>query len=87
LRSAAEFVAVQLELQRRSVRADLIAKVDIHRPDLREMRRLVALDRYERYAHTTRHRASDEVLIEGGPMNLFFRQNERNVERGGCVFF
>jgi hypothetical protein len=59
LRSAAEFAAAQLRLQRiRSVRADSIAKVDIHRPDLHEMRRLVALDRYERYAHTKRRRAA-----------------------------
>ena len=59
LRSAAEFVQAQLELQRiRSTRADLMAKVDLNQPDMHELQRLVALDRYERYAHTKRRRAS-----------------------------
>jgi hypothetical protein len=59
LRLAAAFAAAQLELQRiRSTRADLMAKVDLNQPDIRELQRLVALDRYERYAHTKRRRAS-----------------------------
>jgi hypothetical protein len=59
LRSAAEFAAAQLELKRiRSTRADLMAKVDLNHPDIYELQRLVALDRYERYAHTKRRRAS-----------------------------
>ena len=59
LRLAAAFAAAQLELQRiRSTRADLIAKVDLDHPDIHELQRLVALDRYERYAHTKRRRGS-----------------------------
>jgi hypothetical protein len=56
LKSAAEFAAAQLQLQRiRSTRADLMAKVDLSQPDIQ---RLVALDRYERYAHTWRRRTA-----------------------------
>jgi hypothetical protein len=59
LRSATEFAQAQLELQRiRSTRADLMAKVDLQQPDMRELQRLVALDRYERYAHTKRRRTA-----------------------------
>ena len=59
LRSAAAVAAAQLELKRiRSPRVDLIAKVDLNHPDIHELQRLVALDRYERYAHTKRRRAS-----------------------------
>ena len=59
LRSAAAFAAAQLELKRiRLSRADLIAKVDLNHPDIHELQRLVALDRYDRYAHTKRRRAS-----------------------------
>ena len=59
LRSAAEFAAAQLELQRiRSTRADLMAKVDLNQPDIQVLQRLVALDRYERYAHSRRRRTA-----------------------------
>jgi hypothetical protein len=59
LRSAAEFAAAQRELQRiRSTRADLMAKFDLNQPNIHELQHLVALDRYERYAHTKRRRAS-----------------------------
>jgi hypothetical protein len=59
LRSAAEFAHAQLELQRiRSTRVDLMAKVDLNKPDMHELQRLVALDRYERYAHTKRRRTA-----------------------------
>jgi hypothetical protein len=62
LRSAAEFAWAQLELQRiRSTRADLMAKVDLDQPDMYELQRLVALDRYERYADTKRRRASGKL--------------------------
>jgi hypothetical protein len=58
---AVEFAQAQLELQRiRSTRADLMAKVDLNQPDMHELQRLVALDRYERYAHTKRRRASEK---------------------------
>jgi len=54
-----EFAQAQVELQRiRSKRADLMARLDFNRPNTHEWQRLVALDRYERYAHTKRRRAS-----------------------------
>jgi hypothetical protein len=57
MRVAAEFAAAHLELLRiRSMRADAMAKVDLARPDIEELQRLAALDRYERYAHTRRRR-------------------------------
>jgi hypothetical protein len=56
---AVQFALAQLELQRiRSTRADLMANVDLSQLDLHGLQRLVALDRYERYAHTKRRRAS-----------------------------
>ena len=59
---ATGFAQAQLELQRiRLTRADLVAKVDLNQPDMHELQRLVALDRYERYAHTRRRRASVKV--------------------------
>ena len=60
-RSAAEFAQAQLEvLQIRARRAELIAKIDLGQCDTHELRRLAALDRYERYARTKRRRASDK---------------------------
>jgi hypothetical protein len=57
--AAAEFAAAHLELLRiRSMRADLMAKVDLTQPDIQERQRLAALDRYERYAHTRRRRTA-----------------------------
>jgi hypothetical protein len=59
LAAAAEFAAAHLELLRiRSMRADLMAKVDLTQPDIQELQRLAALDRYERYAHTRRRRTA-----------------------------
>ena len=56
---AVEFAQAQLELQRiRSTRADLMAKVDLNQPDIQVLQRLVALDRYERYAHSRRRRTA-----------------------------
>jgi len=47
-----EFAHTQLELlQIRARRAELIAKIEIGQDDTEELRRLVALDRYERYPH------------------------------------
>ena len=59
MRAAAEFAAAHLELLRiRSMRAGAMAKVDLARPDIEELQRLAALDRYERYAHTRRRRTA-----------------------------
>ncbi len=59
LTTAAEFAEAQLELSRiRATRTALIAKLEFIETDMQELRRLLALDRYERYAHTKRRRAS-----------------------------
>ncbi len=59
LTSAADFARAQLELLRiRSIRTELLAKIDLSEDNLQELQRLVALDRYERYAFTKRRRAS-----------------------------
>jgi hypothetical protein len=58
LLSASEFARAQLELLRiRATRTELMAEIESNR-NTQELRRLVALDRYERYAHTKRRRAS-----------------------------
>jgi hypothetical protein len=60
LTSAAEFARAQLELLRiRSTRTELLAKIGLDFNNTQELHRLVALDRYERYAHTKRRRASN----------------------------
>jgi hypothetical protein len=59
LASAADFAQAQLELLRiRSIRAELLEKFDLDVNNSQELRRLVALDRYERYALTKRRRVS-----------------------------
>jgi hypothetical protein len=59
LASAAEFARAQLQLLRiRSMRTELMAVIDLDFNNTQELQRLVALDRYERYAHTKRRRAS-----------------------------
>lgn len=62
LTSAADFARAQFELlQIRSIRNDLLAKIDLSNNSLEELRHLVALDRYERYALTKRRRASAKL--------------------------
>jgi hypothetical protein len=59
---AAAVVEAQLQLSRiRSTRTALIAKIEFIETDKQELRRLLALDRYERYAHTKRRRASAKL--------------------------
>ena len=59
LTAAADYVRAQLELLRiRSMRAELMAKVEIGNISPQELRRLAALDRPERYCLTRRRRAS-----------------------------
>lgn len=56
---ATEVAEAQLELLRiRAVRADLMAKVNSASGNLEELQRLASLDRYERFAHSKRRRAS-----------------------------
>jgi PHD/YefM family antitoxin component YafN of YafNO toxin-antitoxin module len=58
--SAAEFARAQLELLRiRATRAEIMTAIE--RDSTQQLRPLVALDRYERYAHTRRRRASAKL--------------------------
>ena len=69
LLSAAEFAQAQLEvLQIRARRTELIARIDLSQCDTPALRRLVALDRYERYARTRRRRASDRFDVGIGTL-------------------
>jgi hypothetical protein len=64
LTSAVEFAHAQLELLHiRAGRSELIAKIDLGQCDTEELRRLAALDRYERHARTRRRRASDRFEV------------------------
>jgi len=69
LTSTMEVAHAQVELLRiRRVRAELMAAIDVACCDPHKLRRLVALDRYERYAHTKRRRAARKTstLAQGG---------------------
>jgi hypothetical protein len=62
LLAATEVAQAQLKLLRiREARAEIMTAVDLTRGDLQELRRLVALDRYERYARTKRRRAAHKL--------------------------
>jgi hypothetical protein len=62
LTSTMEVAHAQVELLRiRRVRAELMAAIDVACCDPHQLRRFVALDRYERYAHTKRRRASVKI--------------------------
>ena len=62
LAAATELAQAQLELLRiRAVRAELMAEVDLASADLDHLRRLAALDRYERFAATRRRRAAKKL--------------------------
>lgn len=56
--AATALASAQWELMRiRSVRARMMAAIDLSSTDASDWKRLVALDRYERLAHTSRRRA------------------------------
>jgi hypothetical protein len=60
--AAAEFAEAQMKLlQIRKVRLDMLADMERQCHDLQDFSRLVALDRYERLAHTKRRRASQKL--------------------------
>jgi hypothetical protein len=60
--AATEVAQAQLELLRiRAVRAELTAMVDLASGNLEQLARLAAMDRYERFAHTKRRRASRKL--------------------------
>ena len=62
LAAAAEVARAQLELLRiRATRAELVAQVDLASGDFDQLKRLAALDRYERLAATKRRRASHKL--------------------------
>ena len=61
LKSAAVAQA-QLELLRiRAIRAEMMKDADLKLGDTQDLRRLAALDRYERLAQTRRRRASHKL--------------------------
>jgi hypothetical protein len=63
--AAAEFAEAQLELLRiRAVRREINGKIDHDHCDRHDLRRLAALDRYERLAHTRRRRASYKLDVQ-----------------------
>lgn len=63
LAAAAVFAEAQLELLRiRAVRRELNGKIDLHLCDTQQLRRLAALDRYERLAHTAERWQSHSQL-------------------------
>jgi len=60
--AAEEFAHAQLALERiRMTRADLMGTFDPDRAEIKTLRRLAALDRYERYNITKRRKASRHV--------------------------
>lgn len=67
LAAAVEFAEAQLELLRiRTVRREMNEKIDLSHSDLQELRRLAAIDRYERLAHTRRRQASFKFNVRDG---------------------
>jgi hypothetical protein len=64
LASAADFASAQMALlQIQAIRTDQFSKVDLfNRSNLKELKRLAALDRYERYALTKRRRALQKLF-------------------------
>jgi hypothetical protein len=60
--AATEVAMAQLELFRvRAVRTTLFGKIDITSGDIKDLKRLAALDRYENIAQTRRRRASAKL--------------------------
>ena len=67
--AARDFARAQMELLRiRSIRSGHLAKIDLNGGsggNIRELKRLASLDRYERYALTKRRRSSRRLRWEG----------------------
>jgi hypothetical protein len=64
LASTADFARAQLELLRiRSTRTGLMEKIELNYNSMQELRRIAALDRYERYCHTKRRRAAKSFHV------------------------
>jgi hypothetical protein len=63
---AYDFARSQIELMRiRSIRAQQLQSIDLNAATIKVLRGLAALDRYERYAHTKRRRASKKLTCGG----------------------
>lgn len=63
---ATDLVHAQLELLRiRSIRNGQLQSTVLNDCTAKQLRRLAAFDRYERYAHTKRRRASKRLSCEG----------------------
>jgi hypothetical protein len=64
LTSAADFMLAQLDLLRiRSALTALMEKIELNDVSTQELRRIAALDRYERYGLTKRRRASSKLRL------------------------
>lgn len=62
LEAAIEYAQAQIELKHIQVeRNRLIATFDVDQPDIRTLRCVASLDRYERYSNTRRRRAAREL--------------------------
>jgi hypothetical protein len=62
--AAVEFAKAHVELLRiRAIRAELLLSVDLGNATAGQLQRLVALDRYERYAHTKRRQAGSNLEV------------------------
>jgi hypothetical protein len=62
LAASTDVAQAQLELLRiRAVRAELMVMFDLASGNLEQLQRLAALDRYERFAHAKRRRASRKL--------------------------
>jgi hypothetical protein len=73
LAAAEEFASAQIELLRiGSVRKEQLRNADLSNFTRKELRRLAALDRYERYALTKRRRSSRGLGSEGEQPTSFF---------------
>ena len=60
--SAVEFAKAQFELLRiQAIRNEMMLGLDLEPLNTQELRQLASLDRYERYSHTRRRRASRKL--------------------------
>ena len=65
--AAAEFAEAQLELLRiRAIRREMNEKIDLNRYDTQGLRKLAAIERYERLAYTRRRQASFKFNVRDG---------------------
>jgi hypothetical protein len=63
---ASDFAHAQIKLLRiRSIRTRQLGNSGLNNFTVKKLKRLSALDRYERYAHTKRRRASKKLNCEG----------------------